>query len=112
METHFRAFKTEFTRAYSNWTASGANDPDNFEDYTNGNIMLLYEFIVISRDLTKFSPLFSSELQGDITFDSSATKSEPVKKEPGTNGSRPKKMKKKKKHPLRTWTPFSNESWP
>lgn len=57
MKTHFRTFKTEFMKAFSNWSTSGQNQNDNFESFCGGNRMLLHGFLVIERDLTNLSAL-------------------------------------------------------
>ena len=83
MQTHFRTFKQEFSQAYSKWTASGNNDPDSFENFVNGNTMLTYGFLVIEKDITNMGPLFTAELAGEISTDtSSETKVSPVPSTP------------------------------
>jgi hypothetical protein len=92
LKSHFTAFKTEFTRAFNNYEASGQNNPDNFENFVGGNVMLLYAFYVIERDLSKLAPLFTTELAEAISVDTST----PTKPEPGMTGAKPKRTKRQR----------------
>ena len=44
LKSRFTRARSEFTIAYSHWSASGQNDPRNFRDFIRGDLKLLYMF--------------------------------------------------------------------
>jgi hypothetical protein len=73
--THFKEFRAKVGVAYDNYCLSGQNDPDNFDNFTQGNTMLTYAFRVIEGDLTKRAPLFTAVLDHSIATDTSSSSS-------------------------------------
>lgn len=100
MQTHFRAFKRDFSEIYSNYTQSGHNNAD-IEDYCHGNIMVHYGFLVLEQDKDNLCPLFCVELPGEVALDTftpiNQTKAESKSAEPRPKSSAPKSSGKKRK---------------